>query len=114
MSVKPTDGEHPRRRERIQPEHRESEHVHERERGPERAVDVRTPPPQPAEQSEGDHEVSVVVVVGGELRKRRMRDEPAVHREFGIEMQRLLGVPDAPRVVDRHVNRSGATLVSMS
>ncbi len=81
----------------IAPEHDEGEHVDEHERVAQRAVDVGAPPPQPAEQTERDDEVRVVVVVGDRQPERVVAGEPAVERVLGVEVQRALEAAARPR-----------------
>ncbi len=80
-----------------------AEHVDEHERVAQRPVDVRSPPPQPAEQPERDDEVGVVVVVGDQQPERVVPGQPAVERALGVDVQRALEAQNALRVRQRRV-----------
>ena len=112
-SVKPV--EHPRRRHRIAPEHDEPDHVDQHERVAQRPIQIRPPPPQPAQQPERDDEVRVVVVVRQDQPERVVPGEPAIERQLRIEVQRALEVQHAARVARaRRAARSGARFVIAS
>ncbi len=96
-------GEHPWRRHRIAPEDQQAEHVHEHERVAQRLVEIHTSPPQPGEETERDHEVGVVVVVGHGQPERVMSGKPAVHAQLWIDAQRSLQVEDPLGVHERGV-----------
>ena len=96
-------GQHPRRCDRAAPEHHEADHVHEHERVAKRPVQIPASPPQPSQQPQREPPVGVVVVVRQDRAERVMMGKPAVERQLGVQVQRLLEVQHPARVGERGV-----------
>jgi hypothetical protein len=86
--------QHAGRGDRIQPEHDEADHVGEQQHDAQRSVLTGMAPPQPADESEGDDEVGVVIKVGKQPTEQLVGAEPMVERHLDIDVQDPLEVKD--------------------